>query len=166
MRAILLCGLFAAAHTCLAAEPRLRDFREPLGNGAILVGMHCDAVAGKLELAYFYPASPPGRAMDLWRTSDLVSVDSEHMMVVETHALERSCKLGANEYRVRFEGVPGNIHLNGLCGAVTFANAKVWKNGRQVFDQDFEQCEGNEAVRSVTFANGADIPDVRKDTLN
>lgn len=165
MRTMLLAGLLAAAGASAAVEPRLRDFREPLGPGANVIGMRCDQAAGTLELAYFDPSSPPLKPMALWLASDLVGVDRETMVVNEIRTLERSCTLGANVYRVVFEAVPGNVAVNSLCGAVTYANAKVWKNGRQVYDEDFERCGGTEAVRSVTFANGADIPQVRKDKL-
>ncbi|MGZ8341772.1 MAG: hypothetical protein ACXW2S_17765 [Telluria sp.] len=65
MRALLFCGLLAAAQACAAADPPLQDFKKPLGPGATLVGMDCDLAAGTLELAYFYPSSPPTRPMDL-----------------------------------------------------------------------------------------------------
>lgn len=163
MRPILSVLLLLVALPCLAADPPLQDYQTPLGPGAHLVGLDCDTAAGTLEIASFDPSSPPARPMDLWKTSDMVTVDRELWQVTDMRPLERTCSTGGDEFRVRFEPVPGNVYVNSLCGALTFARATVWKNGRVVFDEQFETCNAEVVIRSVRFERGVDAPHILRE---
>lgn len=160
MRPILaLLGLLVAL-PCFAADPPPQDFKAALGPGATLVGLECDPAAGSLEIAYFDPSAPPTKPMALWKMSDMVTVDRDQWLVTDQHPLERTCSTRDDEFLVRFEPVPGNIHVMSLCGAVIFARAKVWKNGKLLFDEQFDSCNADVIIRSVRFERGADAPQI------
>ena len=160
MRPILTLLVLLVALPCLAADPPLQDFKAALGPGATLVGLECDAAAGSLEIAYFDPSTPPAKPMDLWKLSDMVTVDRDQWLVTDERPLERTCSTRDDEFRVRFEPVPGNIHVMSLCGAVIFARAKVWKNGKLVFDEQFDSCNAEVIIRSARSERGADDPQI------
>ncbi|MGZ8304206.1 MAG: hypothetical protein ACXW2U_16875 [Telluria sp.] len=94
---------------------------------------------------------------------DMVTVDREQWLVTDERPLEPTCRIERDEYRVRFEPVPGNIHVMGICGAVTFARAKVCKNDALVFDDEFDKCDAESMIRSVRFERGTDVPKILRD---
>jgi hypothetical protein len=44
-------------------------------------------------------------------------------------------------YRIRLTGEPGNWNMNGECGAITFAKAAVWRDGKMIFNKSLSSCE-------------------------
>jgi hypothetical protein len=101
--------------------------------------------------------------MDLGRPDDLVEVDSKSNDVRGTRQVERSCTLGADSYRVRFEGLPGAANAMWLCGAAMSATVTVWKNGRQVLKEDFDNgCREDHGIRSAVFHGGSDTPEISR----
>ncbi|MES2759660.1 MAG: hypothetical protein V4693_20000 [Pseudomonadota bacterium] len=155
MRVLLLCLLLAAS-VCGAADVPLYDFRKPLRDGVILVGMECHTKNRTLEVALFDGNRPPDKRMDLWPTAELVRYDGETNMVSEILELERQCMLGDDRYVVRFRGLPGAANATWQCGAIVTASAKVWKNGRLLFDGVLDTCDGANKIR-VRFRAGSDI---------
>lgn len=135
-----------------------RDFRAPIKDGESVVGMECHWRNKTLEIGLFYPGTSPERRMDMWSTSDMVVFDKKTSLVKETRFLERQCKLGAHDYKVRLTGVPGNSNALGACGAFVTARATVWKNGRKLFDEDLDDCFGDKAYSSVRFTAQSDRP--------
>lgn len=160
MRILPSLCLLLTTRVCGATDIPLYDFRTPMQDGVILVGMECHKKNGTLELGLFYANRPPGKRMDLWRTHDLVRYDPTSMMVAEVLHLERQCVIGADRYRVRFTGLPGAANANSMCGAVVTAAAQVWKNGRLVFDKELDRCDGGNRIRTARFRRGVDVPDI------
>jgi hypothetical protein len=159
LRPVHLC-LFLAARVCGAAEIPEYDFRKPLRDGVIAVGMECHKKNRTLELGLFYPNKPPSKRMDLWLTRDLVHYDPDSLMVTEVLELERQCTIGDDRYRVRLRGLPGAANANWICGAVVTAEAQVWKNDRLIFDEELDRCSGGKAIRIVRFSHGSDEPEI------
>lgn len=159
MRLLPVLCLYLAARVCGAGEIPQYDFRKPFRDGVIAVGMECHKKNRTFEIGLFYPNKPPSKRMDLWLTRDLVRYD-DTMMVAEVLELERRCTIGDDRYRVRFRGVPGATNGNWMCGAVVTAAAKVWKNGRLIFDEELDRCTGGNAIRTVRFSHVSDEPEI------
>lgn len=159
--AVVLCFL---ASDVSSAEVAAYDFRQPLRDGMILVGMECNHKSKTLEIGIFDAGNPPAKRMDLWKTSDLVAYDTETYMVQDVRNLERTCLINDTHYRVRFEGLPGAANAMWICGAVVTATAHVWKNGRLIFEQDLSRCGHDESVRGAIFSPNSDVPTLVKDT--
>ena len=158
MRILPFVFVILAAPLCGAADIPLYDFRKPTRDGVILVGMECHKKNGTLEVGLFHPNEPPAKRMDLWQTSDLVRYDRGSNMVTDVFEVERRCTLGNDHYVVRLGGLPGAPNAMWQCGAVVTAKAKVWKNGRLIFDKELDRCEGGNAIRVVRFSAGSDVP--------
>jgi hypothetical protein len=148
-----------AAGAGRAEVPRY-DFRQPVRDGVILVGMACEHKDGVLEIGIFTAGNPPVKRMDLWKTSDLVTYDPATYMVSDIRYVERRCTLGQDRYRVRLEGLPGATNAMWLCGAVVTATATVWKNGRLVYEQKLARCGVDDSVRIARFVHGSDVPEL------
>jgi hypothetical protein len=41
--------------------------------------------------------------------------------------------------------------LNGACGGLTYARARVWKNGAVIFDDDLSSCKDDHTLKLLTF---------------
>src|SRR6478672_2388537 len=106
----ILTGVCILASNASFADVPLYDFRQPIRDGVILVGMECNHKSQSLEIGIFDAGNPPTKRMDLWRTSDLVTYDAKTYMVASIRHLERSCAIGSNRYQVRFEGLPGAMN--------------------------------------------------------
>jgi hypothetical protein len=151
----LFASLFLVAASTQAADIPLHDFRSPMRDGMSVVGIDCDRGAGALEVRLFHPGSPPSKAMDLWRTVSLVTLDKTSFNYTAQHHVERRCMLGRDRYRVRLTGVPGALNAQWQCGALVHVQTKVWKNGRMVFDQQFGDCSWEPGKTGVRFVAGA-----------
>jgi hypothetical protein len=159
----VLAGVCIAASDATFADVPLYDFRQPVRDGVILVGMECNYKSRTLEIGIFYAGNPPTRRMDLWKTSDLVSYDPKTYMVTGIRHVERGCTIGSDRYRVRLDGLPGAMNAMWMCGAVVTASASVWRNGRLILEQDLSRCGVDESVRLVRFVPGTDVPTLVKD---
>lgn len=158
----LLLGAALHANT-VAAPVATVDYRKPLKDGDSLVGMECHWKNQTLDIGAFDSSNPPTRRMDLWAAWDLVEYNEKTGMIKKTLSVERLCKLGADTYKVRFTGAPGNANIQGRCGAFVSARATVWKNGRKLFDEELEDCMGEPpAIASVRFTAGSDTPIVTR----
>lgn len=159
--------VFAAA--CLLganasfAEVPLYDFRQPVRDGVILVGMECNHKSQSLEFGIYFAGKPPTKRMDLWKTSDLVEHDAQTWMVSAIRHVERTCKIGTDRYRVRFDGLPGAANAMWMCGAASTAKATVWRNSELVFEQELARCGVDNAVRLVRFGPGSNTPTLIRD---
>lgn len=155
--------LLGTALQASAAPIPLVDYKTPLKDGQSLVGMECHWKNQTLEIGQFDSSHPPARRMDLWAAWDLVEFDQKTGMLKKTLSVERSCKLGAVTYKVRFTGAPGNANIQGRCGAFVSARATVWKNGRKLFDEELEECMGEQpAIATVRFTPASDTPVVTR----
>lgn len=157
IRTILAGVCILASGVSLAGVP-LYDFKQPVRDGVILVGMECNHKSEALELGIFEAGNPPAKRMDLWKTSDLVTYDAKTYMVSSIRHVERSCTIGNDRYQVRFEGLPGAMNAMWMCGAVVTAKASVWKNGRLIYEQELSRCGVDDSVRLARFVPGTDIP--------
>ncbi len=135
------------------AEVPLFDVKQPQGVGGVLVGMECNAQTRTLELGITFPYNPRPKLKELWRTRDLVKFDPTTFMVEEILFVERQCKLGSDNYRIRLEGIPGAANAMWMCGADTGVNAKVWINDKLNYDEDLHRCEPRRYVTSATFTS-------------
>lgn len=160
MRTLFVTLALLAAARSAAAVPRF-DYRQPMPDGTALVGVECQYKQHTLQLNYFYPDKPPARRMDLWRTSDLVRFDPKTFFLQEVLKVERQCTVGKDHYKVRFTGVPGANNATWLCGASTGARATVWKNGKQVFDEDMAVCQQEGYMKTIRFMRDAEEPAVQ-----
>lgn len=159
----VLAGVCIAVSDASHADVPLYDFRQPVRDGVVLVGMECNHKSQSLEIGIFYASNPPTKRMDLWNTSDLVSYDAKTYMVTSIRHVKRGCAIGSDRYQVRIDGLPGAMNAMWMCGAVVTARASVWKNGRLIFEQDLSRCGADESVRLVRFVPGTDIPTLVKD---
>jgi hypothetical protein len=159
---IVLAALCALAPLARAEVPEY-DFRKPAHDGVVVVGMECHKKNGTLEVGIYAPSAGPLRRMDLWRVDDLIEVDPKTFFVLHTRRVERSCTLGADRYRVRFEGLPGAANAMWLCGAAMSASVTVWKNEREVLKEDFDnECRPDHGIRSAIFRGGSDTPAITR----
>lgn len=159
IHAVLASACILAASTS-TAEVTEYDFKQPIRDGIILVGMECNRNTQSLELGIFEGGYPPIKRMDLWKTSDLVTYDAKTNMVSGIQYVERRCTIGKDRYRVRFAGLPGAPNAMWQCGAIITAKASVWKNGRLIYEQPLLPCGVDGAVRLARFVSGTDIPTV------
>ena len=159
----VVAGVCISASNISFADVPLYDFRQPVRDGVILVGMECNHKSQSLEIGIFDAGNPPAKRMDLWRTSDLVTYDAKTYMVTSIRHLERSCATGSDRYQVRFEGLPGAMNAMWMCGAVVTAKASVWKNGRLIYEQELSRCGADGSVRLARFVLGSDVPTLVKD---
>lgn len=160
---IVLTGMGLLSSVPSLAEVPLYDFRQPVRDGVILVGMECNHREKALEFGIFYAGDPPTKRMDLWKTSGLVSYDLATNMVEHIGQIERACTIGKDHYRVRFKGLPGALNAMWMCGAVVTATASVWNNGRLIYEQDLSRCGAEDGVRRARFVPGSNVPTVVKD---
>ena len=163
IRAVLSAVCIVASNASLADVP-IYDFRQPVRDGVILVGMECNHKKSQsLEIGIFSAGNPPAKRMDLWKTSDLVSYDAKTYMVTSIRHVERACVIGNDRYRVRLDGLPGAMNAMWMCGAVVTAKASVWKNNRPIFEKELSRCGVDASVRLVRFVPGTDVPTLVKD---
>jgi hypothetical protein len=146
----------------LAREVPTYDYRQPMRDGVILVGMECHKKNHTLEIGIFYPSAPPGKPMDLWRTDQLVTFDKKTSFVDHENEVQKSCVLDAHRYQVRFRGIAGAANAMWMCGASQSARATVWRDGRMIFDDDLERCGTEEGIRKVRFSADSDQPVVER----
>ena len=139
------------------------DFKQPIRDGIILVGMECNRKSQSLEIGIFEGGYPPNKRMDLWKTSDLVTYDTETNMVSSIQHVQRNCIIGKDHYRIRFAGLPGATNAMWQCGAIITAKASVWKNDHLIFEQPLLPCGIDGAVRLAKFVSGTDIPTLVKE---
>jgi len=146
------------------AEIPTYDFHRLLHDGEAVVGLECHKKDATLEVGIYYASEGPLKRMDLWRVDDLVEVDHDTFQVGHVRQVERSCVIGKDRYRVRFVGLPGAMNANWLCGALMSATVTVWKNGRQVLDDAFDDnpCRHTEGIHRAVFRSGSDAPDVTR----
>jgi hypothetical protein len=167
LRARIIHVALASACTVAAgtstAEVIEYDFRQPIRDGVILVGMECNRNSQSLEFGIFEGAYPPTKRMDLWNTSDLVTYDAQTNMVSSIRYVERRCNIGKDRYRLRFAGLPGAPNAMSICGAIITATASVWKNGKLIYEQRLLPCGVEGAIRLARFVSGGDIPTVLRE---
>jgi hypothetical protein len=159
VRAVVAGLCILVSHACLAEVP-LYDFRQPVRDGVMLVGVECNHKSQSLEIGIFYSGNPPTKRMDLWKTSDLVSYDPQTYFVASIRHVERSCAIGDDRYQVRLEGLPGATNAMWMCGAIVTAKASVWKNGHLIYEQGLSQCGVDNSVRIARFVPGTNVPTV------
>lgn len=162
IRAVLT-GVCALVFNTSLADVPLYDFREPVRDGVILVGMECNHKSQSLEIGIFYAGNPPTKRMDLWKTSDLVSYDEKTYMVTSIRHVERGCTIGGDRYQVRLDGLPGAMNAMWMCGAGVTAKASVRRNGRLILEQELLRCGVEDSVRLVRFVPGTDVPTLVKE---
>jgi len=165
VRALSSIFLFLSCSLCFAEVPTY-DARQPQRDGITLVGMECHHRNLTVEIGLFFPASPPAKRMDLWNISDLVKFNPSTYFVEKIEAVERRCNTGGNQYRIRFQGIPGASNAMWMCGAGTGVHATVWRNERMVFDDDLYKCSQDEYIGAVRFKNDVAVPEVDKRKLN
>lgn len=100
--------------------------------------------------------------MDLWDTFDLKKNRTDSDYVEKIYTVARNCDIGNDHYLIKISAEPGKWNLNGECGGVTYARAKITKNKKVVFDQAFEDCRGEFVIHSVLFTNSSSAPIVTK----
>ena len=145
----------------LSGEIRQYQRGSPGSDDQLLVGVECNKSRHYLRIGLFDAHAVPDRRMNLWDTFDLKKNDANGDAVAKVLSVERRCDLGRQHYRIRITGAPGNWALNGPCGALTYARAKVWKNGAVIFDDDLSSCKDDHMLKLLTFFPDGDVP-VRK----
>ncbi len=159
LTSILFCA-FTASFTVAASEVPRADYRHQVKDGEVLIGIECHQRNKTLEVIAIHPGQSPGRRMDVWQARDLLVFDPKTYTLSKTLAVQRSCKLGADQFKVRLEGVSGNSNAQGQCGAFATAHATVWRNGQKVYDADLAECWGETNIATLRFVPGIDAPEV------
>ena len=165
LASLLFCSI-AICSAAVAGEVPTVDYRAPVKDGDTLVGIECHKRNNTLEVVAINPGHSPGRRMDLWHTWDLLVYEQKTSMLLKTLAVQRTCKLGEDTFKVRLEGVAGNANAQGQCGAFSTAHATVWRNGRKVYDADLAECWGEKNIATLRFVPGADAPKVTLEKPN
>jgi hypothetical protein len=146
----------------LAREVPTYDYRQPMRDGVILVGMECHKKNHTLEIGIFYPSAPPGKPMDLWRTDQLVTFDRKTNFVDQVNEVRKSCVLDGHRYQVRFLGIPGAANAMWMCGASESARATVWRDGQMIFDEDLDRCGVEDGILKARFSPANDKPVIER----
>jgi hypothetical protein len=146
---------------CNAAEVKPYDRHSPQSDDKYIVGMECNRHDNHLEIGFFDAYNVPAKRMDLWDTWDLKKNKQDKDVVDKVLSVTRGCDIGGQHYQVKITGEPGNWNLNGECGGVTYAKAKVWKNGALVFDDAISTCADGRTLKLIAFYPDRDQP-VRK----
>jgi hypothetical protein len=121
-------------------------------DGTLIVGLECNKRNNILQLGFFDAYNVPKKNMDLWDTFDLKKNNASGDAVVRVLSVVRGCKLGGVRYRIKITGEPANWNLNGECGSLTFATAKVWRDERLIFDEAVSDCVSWPRLRTITFS--------------
>jgi len=156
---LLFCSIAVCSAT-MAREVPTVDYRAEVKDGDALIGIECHKRNKTLEVVAIDSGNSPGRRMDVWQAWDLLVFDQKTSMLLKKLAVQRSCKLGDDTFKVRLEGVPGNSNAQGRCGAFATAHATVWRNGRKVYDADLAECSGEKNIATLRFVPGLDAPKV------
>ena len=159
LTSLLFCSI-AICSAAMAREVPTVDYRKPVKDSDVLVGIECHKRNKTLEVVALNSDHTPGRRMDVWQMWDLLVHDQKTSMLLKTLAVQRTCKLGDDTFKVRLEGVAGNTNAQGQCGAFATAHATVWRNGRKVYDADLADCMSEKNIATVRFVPGADAPKV------
>lgn len=147
---------------CGAGEIRRYDKNGPKSDDQFIVGVECSKAGNYLQIGFFDAYNVPEKRMDLWDTFDLKKNNANGDGVEKALSVERRCSLGAHHYKLRITGAPANWNLNGACGSITYAKAKVWKDGALIFDEDISSCRDDRALKLMTFFPEADKPVCKK----
>ena len=115
LTSILGCSI-ALCSAAMAREVPTVDYRAAVKDGDALIGIECHKRNKTLEVIAINPGHSPGRRMDVWQAWDLLVFDQKTSLLLKTLAVQRSCKLGDDTFKVRLEGVPGNSNAQGQCG--------------------------------------------------
>ena len=135
-------ALALAQHPCVATEITEYDRRSSSGDDTLIVGVACDQARNRLDIGLYTPYElPAGEKIALWNTFDLKKDNPDGESIAKVHHVERRCVLGRHRYRIRLTGEPGNWNMNGECGAITYAKAAVWRDGKMIFNKSISSCE-------------------------
>jgi hypothetical protein len=143
---------------CSAGEVRQYDRNSPKSDDRFIVGVECNKVSKQLQVGFFDAHNLPGKRMDLWDTFDLKKNNANGDAVEKVLSVERRCNLGSHRYQLRITGAPANWNLNGTCGSLTYAKAKVWKDGALIFNDDISSCQDARVLKLITFFPDTDRP--------
>ena len=138
----LLIALALAQTICDAAEVRQYVRTSPKSDDTLIVGGACRQADNRLEIGLYTSYELPADSkIELWDTFDLKKDNPDGESIAKLLHVERRCVLNRDRYRVRLTGEPGNWNMNGECGALTYAKATVWRNGKVIFDKPISTCE-------------------------
>jgi hypothetical protein len=163
----LFITLALAQRICDAAEVK-RYVRTSVGaDNTLIVGVACNHADNRVEIGLYTPGElPADRRIDLWDTFDLIKDNPDGASIAKLLHVERRCVLKRDRYRIRLTGEPGNWNMNGECGAITYAKATVWLNGKPIFDKPIASCEdyrttGAHVLKLIIFQPSSDDPILR-----
>ena len=161
LRLAAVTALMLAHGAGMAGEIAQYQRGSPGSDDMLLVGVECNKSETLLRIGLSDVHHVPEQKMDLWDTFDLKKNNARGDAVAKVLSVRRRCDLGRAHYRIRITGAPGNWTLNGACGGLTYARAKVWKNGAAIFDDDLSGCGDDRTLKLLTFFPDSDVP-VRK----
>lgn len=104
-----------------------------------LAGYICDATNDQLLLTYDGAYNEYGEAMvagkrdTQWDPWSLVARDDDGN-VVSLETVHGSCRLSDGVYEVAITPSPGNLNIQGRCGAWMTARATIAKEGKTIFE--------------------------------
>lgn len=153
-----VCTLLFVGNVCFAGEVKQYIRDSPKSDDQLIVGLECNRNNNSLQLGFFDAYHLPEKRMDLWDTFSLKKNNADGDKVVKVLSVVRICNLGGHRYQIKITGAPANWNLNGECGSLTYATAKVWKNGKLIFDEAISECDDRHQLRSITFSPENDAP--------
>ncbi|MDR0672937.1 MAG: hypothetical protein LBF93_04580 [Zoogloeaceae bacterium] len=136
----------------------------PAAAGFLFKSAGFDCQSGRDRLILTYDETVNGTRGEIaenaraaeWALWELVSHD-EKDFIRDMRKGAGTCSLSDGEYRIEIYPNPGNANFQGKCGVWMGARAKVEKDGRTLFDEDFDNsCQqiGSPIIRRVLIRPG------------
>ena len=135
------------------------------------VGYECDPTSNTITITYRGAFNEAGKEMlknkrpQQWYLGDLIESmkDEDHIGSLKT--IKRQCKLSDGTYTITFGPMPGNVNVQGKCGAWITGWVEVWCGSTAILPhRTFEtSCEDTETpvVTSIIIKPGESKPIIK-----
>lgn len=137
-----------------------------------LVGYGCNKANDSIVVNYFGAYNEAGDELaknateNQWELWSLVETNDDGI-IGNIKKIEKDCKLSDGDYKVKIQPEPGNMNVNGRCGAQISASFEITKDGITVyrlggFEGDCHASYGQPVTTSVTYGPNLERPKIEK----
>ena len=121
-----------------------------------IVGYRCDRAKDQLVLTYESAGDGAdevvraSRSQDRWNPGSLIASmkDADHIGTLKS--VTKQCRLSDGKYKVTISPVPGNLNVQGRCGAWTTAAVNVFNGSKRILDQYQFEADCHDTVSPIT----------------